>query len=379
MSFIKLEGINKYFGGQHVLKNISLEIEEGDFMTFLGPSGCGKTTTLRILAGLEQQEEGLIAISDKLVADGQSQYFAPPADRKLNLVFQNYALWPHMTVFENVSFGLEGRKLPKKEIKNKVEASLQKLQILDYKDRYPSELSGGQQQRVAIARAIVTEPNILLLDEPLSNLDAKLRVEMRAELKRLHHELGTTMIYVTHDQVEAMTMSTKIAVFSEGEILQVDKPIQLYQYPAHLTVAQFVGNPANNFLHATCTKSSNSSFIIHSDLGDLVMNSSWLEGFSDDVVLTVRPEDLVLSRTPQKGTVQGTVRAVLPAGPETTIHIQCGETVLLAKQMGIVNYLPDSTVYVKANLEGLNLYHPNSGHRLNKVTAHQEVDLNVYV
>lgn len=378
MSFIKLEGINKYFGGQHVLKNISLEIEEGDFMTFLGPSGCGKTTTLRILAGLEQQEEGLIAISDKLVADGQSQYFSPPADRKLNLVFQNYALWPHMTVYENVSFGLEGRKLPKKGIKKRVEASLQKLQILDYKDRYPSELSGGQQQRVAIARAIVTEPKILLLDEPLSNLDAKLRVEMRAELKRLHHELGTTMIYVTHDQVEAMTMSTKIAVFSEGEILQVDKPIQLYQYPAHLTVAQFVGNPANNFLNATCTESSHSTFIVHSDLGDLVMNTSWLEDFSKEVVLTVRPEDLVLSRTPQKGTVQGTVRAVLPAGPETTIHIQCGETMLLAKQMGIVNYLPDSTVYVKANLDGLNLYHPTSGHRLNKVPEQQAVDLNVY-
>ncbi|WYP26449.1 ABC transporter ATP-binding protein [Alkalihalobacillus sp. FSL W8-0930] len=378
MSFIKLEGINKHFGGQHVLKNISLEIEEGDFMTFLGPSGCGKTTTLRILAGLEQQEEGLIVISDKLVADGQTQYFAPPADRKLNLVFQNYALWPHMTVYENVSFGLEGRKFPKKEIKKRVEASLQKLQILDYKDRYPSELSGGQQQRVAIARAIVTEPKILLLDEPLSNLDAKLRVEMRAELKRLHHELGTTMIYVTHDQVEAMTMSTKIAVFSEGEILQVDKPIQLYQYPAHLTVAQFVGNPANNFLNATCTESSHSSFIIHSDLGDFVMNTSWLEDFSKEVVLTVRPEDLVLSRTPQKGTVQGTVRAVLPAGPETTIHIQCGETMLLAKQMGIVNYFPDSTVYVKANLDGLNLYHPTSGHRLNKVPEQQAVDLNVY-
>ncbi|GIN12760.1 sugar ABC transporter ATP-binding protein [Shouchella clausii] len=380
MTFIKMQGINKFFDKQHVLKDINLEIEEGDFMTFLGPSGCGKTTTLRLLAGLETQEEGVIAIGDKRVADGKAHYFAPPAERQLNLVFQNYALWPHMTVFENVSFGLEGRKMTKKEIERKVETSLEKLQILAYKDRYPSELSGGQQQRVAIARAIVTEPKILLLDEPLSNLDAKLRVEMRAELKRLHHELKTTMIYVTHDQIEAMTLSTKIAVFSEGRILQVDKPIQLYQYPNHLTVAQFIGNPANNFLDATCTENGPTTIQIQSDLGSFVVNKQSISEWVEDVVLTVRPEDLRITKTPQKGAVTGVVKTVLPAGAETIVHIQCGDTLLLAKEIGVGSYLPDSTVYVTANTEGLNIYDRVSGVRLNNVpTQSQQTDLHVYV
>ncbi len=380
MTFIKMQGINKFFDKQHVLKDINLEIEEGDFMTFLGPSGCGKTTTLRLLAGLETQEEGVIAIGDKRVADGKAHYFAPPAERQLNLVFQNYALWPHMTVFENVSFGLEGRKMTKNEIERKVETSLEKLQILAYKDRYPSELSGGQQQRVAIARAIVTEPKILLLDEPLSNLDAKLRVEMRAELKRLHHELKTTMIYVTHDQIEAMTMSTKIAVFSEGRILQVDKPIQLYQYPNHLTVAQFIGNPANNFLDATCTENGPTTIQIQSDLGSFVVNKQSISEWVEDVVLTVRPEDLRITKTPQKGAVRGVVKTVLPAGAETIVHIQCGDTLLLAKEIGVGSYLPDSAVYVTANTEGLNIYDRVSGVRLNNVpTQSQQTDLHVYV
>ncbi|TSB47408.1 ABC transporter ATP-binding protein [Alkalicoccobacillus porphyridii] len=380
MAFITLQGLNKYFDKQHVLKDINLEIEEGDFMTFLGPSGCGKTTTLRLLAGLETQEEGIIVIGDKIVADGKAHIFAPPAERQLNLVFQNYALWPHMTVFENVSFGLEGRKLNKKEIQRKVEISLEKLQILTYKDRYPSELSGGQQQRVAIARAIVTEPKILLLDEPLSNLDAKLRVEMRAELKRLHHELKTTMIYVTHDQIEAMTMSTKIAVFSEGRILQVDKPIQLYQYPNHLTVAQFIGNPANNFLDATCKEHGQTTVQIQSDLGKIEMSKQWVSELVEDVVLTVRPEDISISKTPLKNAVTGTIKTVLPAGSETIVHIRCGESLLLAKEIGVGNYLPDSTVYIKVKAEGLNIYDRATGARVNHVLeqSHQ-TDLHVYV
>src|SRR5690625_2171232 len=253
MSRIELKNINKHFGDNHVLKDINLTIEDGDFMTLLGPSGCGKTTTLRVITGLENPEGGVVTIGGKEIVNGENRYYAPPSKRDLSLVFQSYALWPHMTVFDNVAFGLGVKKVPKSEIRPKVEAALDKLQILPYIDRYPSELSGGQQQRVSIARAIVTEPKILLLDEPLSNLDAKLRLEMRAELKRLHSELNTTIIYVTHDQVEALTLSTKIAVFFEGELAQLDKPRNIYRNPADLRVADFVGNPQINLIDATCT------------------------------------------------------------------------------------------------------------------------------
>ena len=224
MSKIELKHIDKFYGKNHILKDVNLTIEDGDFMTLLGPSGCGKTTTLRVVSGLEKPQNGTIYIDGKEIVNAAEAHFAPPSERGLNLVFQSYALWPHMTVRENIEFGLKIQKLSKAEIENRVKTSLGRMQIAQYIDRYPSELSGGQQQRVAIARAIASEPHLLLLDEPLSNLDAKLRVDMRSELKRLHIETGTTMIYVTHDQTEALTMSTKVAIFREGVIIQVAPP-----------------------------------------------------------------------------------------------------------------------------------------------------------
>ena len=221
MSKIELKHIDKFYGKNHVLKDLNLTIEDGDFMTLLGPSGCGKTTTLRVVSGLEKPQNGFIYMDGKEIVNAAEAYYAPPSQRNLNLVFQSYALWPHMTVFENVSFGLKIKKIPSAEIEKMVASALERMQIGQYAKRYPTELSGGQQQRVAIARAIVSEPRLLLLDEPLSNLDAKLRVDMRSELKRLHHDTGSTIIYVTHDQVEALTMSTKIALFREGELVQV--------------------------------------------------------------------------------------------------------------------------------------------------------------
>ena len=253
MSKIELKHIDKFYGKNHILKDVNLTIEDGDFMTLLGPSGCGKTTTLRVVSGLEKPQNGTIYIDGKEIVNAAEAHFAPPSERGLNLVFQSYALWPHMTVRENIEFGLKIQKLSKAEIENRVKTSLERMQIAQYIDRYPSELSGGQQQRVAIARAIASEPHLLLLDEPLSNLDAKLRVDMRSELKRLHIETGTTMIYVTHDQTEALTMSTKVAIFREGVIIQVAPPLEMYNNPCNLYVADFVGNPRINFVEAEAT------------------------------------------------------------------------------------------------------------------------------
>lgn len=227
MSRIELKHIDKYYGKNHVLKDINLVAEDGDFLTLLGPSGCGKTTTLRVVAGLENPQGGDIYLDGKNIVNAKESYFEEPGKRGMDLVFQSYALWPHMTVYDNVAFGLVVKKRPKDEIRSKVMNALERMRIAEYAKRYPSELSGGQQQRVAIARAIVSNSQILLLDEPLSNLDAKLRIEMRSEIKRLHHDLGTTILYVTHDQVEALTMSTKIAIFFDGCLEQVAPPMEL--------------------------------------------------------------------------------------------------------------------------------------------------------
>ena len=250
MSKIVLSHIDKFYGENHVLRDINLTIEDGDFMTLLGPSGCGKTTTLRVVSGLEKPQHGTMTIDDKPIIDADAAFYEAPSKRGLNLVFQSYALWPHMTVFQNVAFGLKIKKMKKAEIEETVMRALKTMRIEEYRDRYPNELSGGQQQRVAIARAIASSPKLLLLDEPLSNLDARLRIDMRAELKRLHKETGTTIIYVTHDQVEALTMSTKIALFKEGEISQIDTPLGLYTNPIDLQAADFIGNPRINFIDA---------------------------------------------------------------------------------------------------------------------------------
>src|SRR5690625_1905795 len=318
MSRIELKNINKHFGDNHVLKDINFVIEDGDFMTLLGPSGCGKTTTLRVITGLENPEAGIVTIGGKEMVNGENRFYAPPATRELSLVFQSYALWPHMTVFDNVAFGLTVKKVPRQEIRKRVEAALDKLQILPYIDRYPSELSGGQQQRVSIARAIVTEPKILLLDEPLSNLDAKLRLEMRAELKRLHSDLNTTIIYVTHDQVEALTLSTKIAVFFEGELAQIDAPRNIYRKPADLRVANFVGNPQINLIEAS-SYYKDQHLITESSIGKLAIPST--NQFDGDVTLAIYPEDVQISDERIDDGVLCRVYSVLPAGSETLVQL----------------------------------------------------------
>ena len=248
MSRIELKHIDKFYGSNHVLRDINLTIEDGDFMTLLGPSGCGKTTTLRVVSGLEKPQNGTMTIDGVEMINADDAYYAEPSKRGLNLVFQSYALWPHMTVYNNIAFGLKIQKMSKAEIDRRVMDSLKMMRIDMYKDRYPTELSGGQQQRVAIARAVASSPKLLLLDEPLSNLDAKLRVKMRQEIRRLQRRLGITSIYVTHDQSEAMSLSDRIVVMNAGRIEQIATPEELYRRPASVFVADFVGRA--NFVPA---------------------------------------------------------------------------------------------------------------------------------
>lgn len=375
MSRIELKNINKYYGKNHVLKDISLVIEDGEFMTLLGPSGCGKTTTLRVIAGLEKPQEGYMYMGEREIINAPEQFYEEPGKRHLNLVFQSYALWPHMTVFENVSFGLEVAKVPKNEIRTKVENALKRMRIEQFIDRYPSELSGGQQQRVAIARAIVSEPEVLLLDEPLSNLDAKLRIEMRSEIKRLHQELGTTIIYVTHDQTEALTMSTKIAIFFEGVLEQVAPPLELYQNPISLRVADFVGNPKVNFVPAEARLEAG-QLTVKSSLG--VMNftedtftAEMPKAGEFEAVAGVRPELIEIHTKPVDGGIEAKVYSVMPAGAETTVYLEVGEEKILSKQNGLKQYDTDQRVWLKINPDKINVFAKSSG-RLIKLSAMDE-------
>lgn len=372
MACIVLNGINKYYGDVHVLKDLNLTIEDGAFMTLLGPSGCGKTTTLRVISGLENPQEGTIYMGGKEVVNTETLSFVPASDRNLNLVFQSYALWPHMTVFNNVAFGLSIKKLPKEEISERVNAALERLHIKAYAERYPNELSGGQQQRVAIARAIVSEPEILLLDEPLSNLDAKLRIEMRSELKRLHRELKTTVIYVTHDQVEALTMSTKIAIYFEGRIVQNDTPMGIYKNPVDVRVADFIGNPVINFIKGTLRTAGN-TITIESRMGQFIFDNIAKrqaifidKGFEiakicESVVMAIRPEHMSISDVPVEGGLEAKVYSCMPAGSETIVQVEKDGEILMAKIMGQEEMLIDQKVWITIPQGKINVYNNETG------------------
>ena len=282
----------KYPGGVTAVSDFNLEIKDTEFIIFVGPSGCGKSTTLRMIAGLEEISEGELWIGDRLVND------IAPKDRDIAMVFQNYALYPHMTVFDNMAFGLKLRKMPKETIKRKVEEAARILDITHLLDRYPKAMSGGQKQRVALGRAIVRDPQVFLLDEPLSNLDAKLRATMRTEITKLHNKLGATFIYVTHDQVEAMTMATRIVVMKDGIIQQVDTPQNLYDYPVNTFVAGFLGTPQMNFINCRLTKEDNGVYLTFGEvkikLPDEKGKLPELQPYmGKDVIAGVRPQHIV--------------------------------------------------------------------------------------
>jgi multiple sugar transport system ATP-binding protein len=377
MSKIELQHIDKFYGANHVLRDINLTIEDGAFMTLLGPSGCGKTTTLRVISGLEKPQNGVMLIDGNVMIDAKESFFEAPSKRNLNLVFQSYALWPHMTTFENVAFGLKIKHIPRHEVEERVMSALRKMRIEEYRDRYPNELSGGQQQRVAIARAIATSPKLLLLDEPLSNLDARLRIDMRAELKRLHRETGTTIIYVTHDQVEALTMSTKIALFKEGEIAQVATPLELYTNPIDLAAADFIGNPRINFIDAVGFFNG-SELRVKSELGEyrfvkekMKPGEEYPENQEFDCVLGIRPEmvEIETESTGRDHSVAATVYASQPAGSETLVTLTVGKAEFLAIQIGLTEYDINQKVFAVLHPSRMNVYSKATGRLIKFASA----------
>ena len=351
---ITIRNLSKHFGKTAAVNNVSLEIEAGAFLTLLGPSGCGKTTLLRCVAGLEDPDGGEIYIGDKLVFSYDKGISLPSGKRELGLVFQNYALWPHMKVDKNITFALEIQKMPKAEMDKRVKDSLKEVQMEGYEDRYPREMSGGQQQRIALARMLAYRPKVFLMDEPLSNLDARLRIDMRTELKRLHHVSGATTIYVTHDQVEALTMSTNIAVMKEGVIQQTDTPDIVYHYPANLFVADFIGSPKVNLLDGVVN--GNGSV----DLGRFKVGVDTRRAH-EKVVLAVRPEDIAISTTPIPEGVEFSAYSVLPSGADSTIVAKLEDCEVTIRVPGISKIRMDDKVWLKFNPEMINLYDKESG------------------
>ncbi len=351
---ITIKNLSKHFGKVVALDNVSLVIEPETFVTLLGPSGCGKTTLLRCVAGLEDPDGGEIYIGSKLLFSHPQGISLPPGQRELGLVFQNYALWPHMKVDKNITFALEIQKMPKAEMEKRVKESLKEVQMEGYEDRYPREMSGGQQQRIALARMLAYRPKVFLMDEPLSNLDARLRMDMRAELKRLHHISGATTIYVTHDQVEALTMSSNIAVMKLGVIQQFDTPDKIYHYPGNLFVADFIGNPKVNLLDGIV---SGKNFV---DVGKFKIPVD-TNNATGNVVVGIRPEDIAISVQPVSGAVEFSAYSVLPSGADSTIIARQGEVELTIKVMGITKVKMDEKIWLSFDPQTLNLYDKASG------------------
>ena len=322
MANVSLRNVGKSYGNVHISKDINLEIEEGEFVVFVGPSGCGKSTLLRMIAGLEDITSGKLYIGDKLVND------VPPAKRGIGMVFQSYALYPHLDVAENMSFGLKLAGASKAERDQRVNQVAEILQLAHLLERKPKALSGGQRQRVAIGRTLVSQPEVFLLDEPLSNLDAALRVQMRVEISKLHKRLKRTMIYVTHDQIEAMTLADKIVVLNAGGIAQVGKPLELYHYPKNRFVAGFIGSPKMNFLPVKVTAVEKERVQI--ELPDANHHKFWIpvDGrgvkVNDNLSLGIRPEHLIPSHHAEV-TLKGTVQVVELLGNETQIHLEIPE------------------------------------------------------
>jgi multiple sugar transport system ATP-binding protein len=329
MAQVVLKQLNKKFAEVHAVKDVTLTIHDKEFVVLVGPSGCGKTTTLRMIAGLEEATSGEIVIGDRSVIH------LPPKERDIAMVFQNYALYPHMTVRDNMAFGLKMRKFPKPEIAQRVREAAEILGIQELLDRKPRQLSGGQRQRVAVGRAIVRHPQVFLFDEPLSNLDAKLRVQMRVELKRLHERLLATAIYVTHDQTEAMTLGDRIVVMKDGVIQQVGEPLEVYSSPKNIFVAGFIGSPAMNFMETTITGSDGA---LYAQTGGIrvqvpAARAGRLNAYNNrKVVLGIRPEDLGdATGEPPDRSFEAVVDVVEPLGSEILLDVTVGAHTLVAR------------------------------------------------
>ncbi len=360
MPEILLEHVTKRFDKFTAVDDLNLMIDDRAFITLLGPSGCGKTTTLRMIAGLETPTEGRILIDGKPVFDSSRGLNLPPNKRDIGFLFQNYALWPHMTVYKNIAFGLEMLKWDKAKIRSRVDELLKLLRIEEFEKRYPSELSGGQQQRVAIARTLAPAPKVLFMDEPLSNLDAKLRQEMRAELKRLHTDTNSTFVYVTHDQLEAMTLSTRICLMESGHLQQYDPPLTVYSRPANLFTAGFVGNPTMNFADAEVMDKRDGSVRLHVLGREALFKTVYGDPgeIGKKAVIGIRPEYFPIR---EDGILEGRVYSTLPAGMETTVRVDCGGTMMTGVVFGMVDYPVDAAVRLNVTGDSIALFDRDTG------------------
>jgi len=364
MAGVTLKGVQKRFDKTMVIRDLDLEVKEHEFMVLVGPSGCGKTTVLRMIAGLEEVSGGTITIGDRIVND------LPPKDRDIAMVFQSYALYPHMTVRQNLEFGLKIRRAPRAEIERLVNHAAQLLGIDHLLERKPRELSGGQRQRVAVGRAIVRQPAVFLFDEPLSNLDAKQRVQMRAEIAKLQQRLQTTTIYVTHDQVEAMTMGHRVAVFKDGDLKQVGTPMELYDRPATIFVAGFIGTPPMNFVAASITDGgatlATSTFNLPVPATLRAVTNMHL---GRRVVVGVRPENILDANREGRGetaAIEAEVEIAEPLGSEVIVHCRVGDDLLVAKLDPHHHPAPGERVNLVIELESLHLFDAETEKRLDR-------------
>jgi len=355
MAAVRITGVQKWFGSTHIIRGVDVSIADGEFCVLVGPSGCGKSTLLRMIAGLEEISHGEVAIGGKVVNR------MAPKERDIAMVFQNYALYPHMTVRDNMSFALSLAKKPKGEIDVQVTKAADILGLVPYLDRYPRQLSGGQRQRVAMGRAIVRDPQVFLFDEPLSNLDAKLRVQMRTEIKELHQRLKTTSIYVTHDQIEAMTMADKIVVMKDGLVEQTGGPLELYDRPANLFVAGFIGSPAMNIIPGTARPGAATPHVVFADGGTLPMPTGSRAVDGQPVMYGIRPEHCALAGM---GGLPADVVVVEPTGADTQLYCRFNGQEVNAMVRDRVDCRPGDRIALTPDLGRAHLFDAASGVRL---------------
>ena len=355
MPEIILKDITKMYGSSAAVDHLNLSIDDRAFITLLGPSGCGKTTTLRMIAGLETPTSGEISIDGRVVFSSEKGINVAPEKRGVGFLFQNYALWPHMTVYQNITFGLENLKWDKSKIKARADELMDMLKIKEYSDRYPAELSGGQQQRVAIARTLSTGPRILLMDEPLSNLDAKLRMEMRSELKRLHMETDSTFVYVTHDQLEAMTLATKISLMKKGVLQQYAPPLTIYKEPANAFVADFIGNPNINLVPVNVREAGEKELVLALGAHTLAFaaRETVQTKTGDKLLLGIRPEHVTIDPS---GTIEAKVYSALPSGMETVVKLDVGGFLLTSVVFGDADFQMNQRVKIRISSDRNHLF-----------------------
>ena len=355
MAEVRFESVRKTFGKVVAVDDVDLEVADGDFVVLLGPSGCGKTTLLRCLAGLETVDGGRVLISGRDATD------LPPRRRRIAMVFQNYAVFPHLKVFKNIAFGLRMQNERRDTIRERVQSAAELLHIEDLLDRYPSQISGGQRQRVAVARAIATKADVLLMDEPLSNLDALLRMEMRAELKALLHQLGTTTIYVTHDQVEALSMGDRIAVMNAGRIIQLDSPLAVYDHPADTFVGGFVGTPPMNFLAAEIAADGAGGPVVNLSGGSFAPGPAAAALAGRKLILGIRAESIMVEPEPAEGLIEATVVVVEPLGSHNLLTVRSGEDLLKVSTSPRLFPQPDSPVWLRLETTHIRWMDPETG------------------